>query len=213
MVRSLGPQISTLAWVVCMSWCAELEFRVTHRGDVGLNPHETMFVRDLWARKSLGSFVGEFCMDVLGHDTALIHVDSKMCGETIVVKTDDNSLEGRTRPAMQLPSLDRQRSSSTVLPPTTQHSDALHEQIKVRHASGQRAGVNITWAEFTDSKCTVPLGVPAAGTLPLHQCAVVPQADPNAMWRGSSYCFDACTAARGGPAVVTDRAFSDDCLG
>jgi hypothetical protein len=71
-----------------------------------------------------------------------------------------------------------------------------------------KPGVNITWAEFTDPHCTVPLGQPAGGVNLLGACGVVPQADPNAMWRGSSYRFDRCTTA-GEPPVAFYRAFSD----
>ena len=71
-----------------------------------------------------------------------------------------------------------------------------------------RPGVNITWAEFTDPHCKVPLGTPAGGINPIGGCGVVPQADPNAMWRGSSYRFDRCTTA-GEPAVAFYQAFVD----
>lgn len=64
---------------ICVAW-----------GDVGLNPHETIVVRDLWQRKSLGSFTEEFCMVVRGHDTALFHVDSKSCkNRSLHSKNDD----------------------------------------------------------------------------------------------------------------------------
>ena len=71
-----------------------------------------------------------------------------------------------------------------------------------------QVAVNITWAEFTDAKCRVPLGKPAGEVRPLGKCGVVPMSDPNAMWRGSSYLFERCTSA-GEPAVVLDRVFSD----
>jgi hypothetical protein len=44
--------------------------------------------------------------------------------------------------------------------------------------------------------------------LALGECAVVPNGDPNGMWRGSSYRFDTCTGTGGG-VVVADRVFSD----
>eukprot|EP01051_Picozoa_sp_SAG22_P031704 SAG22_NODE_12982_length_423_cov_0.632716_1_plen_91_part_01 len=55
-----------------------------------------------------------------------------------------------------------------------------------------RPAVNITWAEFTDPKCTQPLGRPAGGVSVLGECGVVPHADPNLQWRGSSFRFDRC---------------------
>ena len=63
---------------ICVSW-----------GEVGLNPREALFVRDLWGRRNLGQFAGEFCMDVGGHDTALLHVDSKESRrpQTVVMAT------------------------------------------------------------------------------------------------------------------------------
>ena len=79
----------------------------------------------------------------------------------------------------------------------------------VASAAPSRAGVNITWAEFTDATCKFPLGTPAPSLEPLRECGVVPQADPNGMWRGSSFQFDSCTAARGGPAVAAYSAYSD----
>jgi hypothetical protein len=39
-------------------------------------------------------------------------------------------------------------------------------------------GVNITWAEFTDARCTVPLGTPSPALQPLGECDIVPQNDP-----------------------------------
>ena len=43
---------------------------------------DKLLVRDLWQHKPLGLFAEEFCMDVKGHDTALLHVDSKSCRPT-----------------------------------------------------------------------------------------------------------------------------------
>ena len=71
---------------ICVAW-----------GDVGLNPQETLFVRDLWQHKSLGLFAEEFCMVVNGHDTALLHVDSKSCRPTARLKSDDITLDTRAR--------------------------------------------------------------------------------------------------------------------
>eukprot|EP01050_Picozoa_sp_SAG11_P011107 SAG11_NODE_1153_length_5662_cov_51.111810_3_plen_457_part_00 len=71
---------------ICVAW-----------GDIGLNPQETLFVRDLWQRKSLGSYAKEFCMDsVKGHDMALLHVDSKSCQPALPFKSDDMiAMQGR----------------------------------------------------------------------------------------------------------------------
>jgi hypothetical protein len=74
-----------------------------------------------------------------------------------------------------------------------------------------RPAVNITWAEFTDSKCTQPLGRPAGGVSALGECGVVPHADPNLQWRGSSFQFDRCGGAAAGEpgAVALYSAYSD----
>jgi hypothetical protein len=72
-----------------------------------------------------------------------------------------------------------------------------------------RPGVNITWGEFTDASCKLPLGTPAPALVPLDQCNVVPEADPNAQWRGSSYRLNACLAPPGKQTVVEYSAFVD----
>ena len=69
------------------------------------------------------------------------------------------------------------------------------------------AAVNITWAEFSDAKCTIPLGKPAGGMNIVGKCGVVPQGDPNPQWRGSSFRFDRCTAPPAGRPAAAAVAF------